>query len=123
MEKKNNWQDFKEVLDRYNIKKLYHFTDRDNLENIIRHGGLFHCLKHFSLNGIGLNNNKNEKNDTFDLFHITYLLGHAFKDAVNNHSNEGTIIINDTHKLRAVFYKEEELTGIYFVKTMRKESK
>ncbi len=41
MEKKNNWQDFKEVLDRYNIKKLYHFTDRDNLENIIRHGGLF----------------------------------------------------------------------------------
>lgn len=41
MEKKNNWQDFKEVLDRHNINKLYHFTDRDNLENIIRHGGLF----------------------------------------------------------------------------------
>ena len=41
MEKRTNWQEFKEVLDRYNIKKLYHFTDRDNLENIIKHGGLY----------------------------------------------------------------------------------
>ena len=41
MEKRTNWQEFKEVLNRYNIKKLYHFTDRDNLENIIKHGGLF----------------------------------------------------------------------------------
>ena len=36
MEKKNNWQDFKEVLDRYNIKKLYHFTDRDGLHGVSR---------------------------------------------------------------------------------------
>lgn len=41
MEKKSNWQDFKEVLDQYGIKKLYHFTDRDNLESIIQNGGLY----------------------------------------------------------------------------------
>lgn len=40
MEKRNDWQAFKELLDRHGIKKLYHFTDRDNLASIIRHGGL-----------------------------------------------------------------------------------
>lgn len=41
MEKKSNWQEFKAVLDQYSIKKLYHFTDRDNLESIIQNGGLY----------------------------------------------------------------------------------
>ena len=41
MEKKSNWQEFKAVLDQYGIKKLYHFTDRDNLESIIQNGGLY----------------------------------------------------------------------------------
>ena len=116
----NNGTKFDEIL-RIDLYRL--IPKKPNSHQYEFTGGLFHCLKHFSLSGIGLNNNKNEKNDKFHLFHIIYLLGHAFKDAVNNHSNVGTIIINDTHKLRAVFYKEEESTGIYFVKTMRKESK
>lgn len=41
MEKKNNWQELKAVLDQHGIKKLYHFTDRDNLESIIKNGGLY----------------------------------------------------------------------------------
>lgn len=41
MEKKKNWQDFEQVLKNRGIKKLYHFTDRDNLESIIKHGGLY----------------------------------------------------------------------------------
>ena len=41
MVKKKNWSEFKAVLDRNNIKKLYHFTDRSNLNNIIKNGGLF----------------------------------------------------------------------------------
>ena len=41
MEKKSNWQEFKAVLDEYKIVKLYHFTDRDNLESIIKNGGLY----------------------------------------------------------------------------------
>ena len=40
MNLKNNWQDFKNIVDTYGIKKLYHFTDRENLESIIRHGAL-----------------------------------------------------------------------------------
>ncbi|MCF0195862.1 MAG: DUF4433 domain-containing protein [Bacteroidaceae bacterium] len=39
--KKNNWQAFKAVLEQQGIKKLYHFTDRDNLTSIIQHGGLY----------------------------------------------------------------------------------
>ena len=41
MEKKINWQEFKAILDQQGIKKLYHFTDRDNLESIIKNGGLY----------------------------------------------------------------------------------
>lgn len=41
MNKRNDWEDFKNILEKYNITKLYHFTDRDNLENIIKNGGLY----------------------------------------------------------------------------------
>ena len=41
MEKKSNWQEFKAILDQQGIKKLYHFTDRENLESIIKNGGLY----------------------------------------------------------------------------------
>lgn len=38
--RKPNWQDYKDVLQKNGITKLYHFTDRRNLESIVRHGGL-----------------------------------------------------------------------------------
>lgn len=38
---KNNYQDFKAVIEQNNIKVLYHFTDRANLQSIIDNGGLF----------------------------------------------------------------------------------
>lgn len=41
MEKKTNWQDFKDILEQNGITKLYHFTDRDNLKSIIHNGGLY----------------------------------------------------------------------------------
>lgn len=41
MNKKNNWQQFEQVLKENRINKLYHFTDFDNLESIIKHGGLY----------------------------------------------------------------------------------
>lgn len=41
MEKKSNWEEFKKILDQNRITKLYHFTDRDNLESIIMNGGLY----------------------------------------------------------------------------------
>ena len=41
MNKKANWQEYKRVLEEGRITKLYHFTDFDNLESIIEHGGLY----------------------------------------------------------------------------------
>ena len=41
MEMKRNWQEFEQVLKDNRITKLYHFTDFDNLESIIKHGGLY----------------------------------------------------------------------------------
>ena len=41
MNKRNDWEEFKKLLKQHNITKLYHFTDRDNLENIIKNGGLY----------------------------------------------------------------------------------
>ena len=54
MEKKINWQEYQNLLDRYGIKKLYHFTDRDNLESIIKNGGLY-SWKDCEQNGITIN--------------------------------------------------------------------
>ena len=41
MEKKNNWQAYQDVIAQHHITKLYHFTDRDNLQSIIENGGLY----------------------------------------------------------------------------------
>mgnify|MGYP000772095208 CR=1 FL=1 len=42
MSKRNNWEDFKNILEQHHITTLYHFTDRDNLENIIKNLSLIH---------------------------------------------------------------------------------
>lgn len=41
MAKRFNYLSFKEILDYHGIKKLYHFTDRENLKSIIENGGLY----------------------------------------------------------------------------------
>ena len=41
MARRDNYLSFKELVDFHNIKKLYHFTDRENLESIIEKGGLY----------------------------------------------------------------------------------
>lgn len=53
MAKRNNWQDFKEILDNNNIHTLFHFTDRDNLEEIIKNGGLY-SWKDCEMKGISI---------------------------------------------------------------------
>ena len=41
MEKKSDWQAYQRILQENGITKLYHFTDRDNLNSIIQNGGLY----------------------------------------------------------------------------------
>ena len=41
MEKKITSQAFVRILKEHGIKSLYHFTDRKNLESIIKYGGLY----------------------------------------------------------------------------------
>ena len=41
MGKRSNWQEFQSILNQHHIKKLYHFTDKENLESIIKNGGLY----------------------------------------------------------------------------------
>ncbi len=41
MTKRKNSAEFEKILQQHNITKLYHFTDRDNLESIIKNGGLY----------------------------------------------------------------------------------
>lgn len=53
MRKRSNWKEFKRLLEQHNITKLYHFTDRDNLESIINNGGL-HSWKDCEERGIDI---------------------------------------------------------------------
>ena len=41
MEKKSTWPAYQAIIEKQGIKKLYHFTDRDNLPSIIQNGGLY----------------------------------------------------------------------------------
>lgn len=79
--------------------------------------GLFHCLKHFSMDGINLCNGS-DKNDTFDLMHIVYLVGRAFSSAMKNDSLEGNLPIDDSHYYKAIFY-HEECSSVYFLNSFR----
>lgn len=38
---KNNYDEFKKLIEQHHITTLYHFTDRENLESIIKNGGLY----------------------------------------------------------------------------------
>lgn len=38
---KNNYDEFKKLIVQHHITTLYHFTDRENLESIIKNGGLY----------------------------------------------------------------------------------
>lgn len=49
MERKQNWQQIEKLLNENGITKLYHFTDKRNIESIIRNGGLYSwgdCVDH-----------------------------------------------------------------------------
>ena len=41
MADKNNYDEFKKLIEQHHITTLYHFTDRENLESIIKNGGLY----------------------------------------------------------------------------------
>ena len=38
---KNNYDEFKKLIEQHHITTLYHFTDRENLESIIKNGSLY----------------------------------------------------------------------------------
>ena len=38
---KQDWADYEEILKKYQIQYLYHFTDAANIPSIIQHGGLY----------------------------------------------------------------------------------
>lgn len=52
VEKKEDWENFYQVLVNNGIRYLYHFTDRRNIPSIKRHGGLFswHYCKNNNIN-------------------------------------------------------------------------
>ena len=48
MNRRKDYRVFEQVLEKYNISKFYHFTDRENVDSIIQNGGLFSygdCIK------------------------------------------------------------------------------
>jgi hypothetical protein len=55
--KKTNWKDFKGVLESNSINKLYHFTDKSNIDSIKKNGGLYSWstsdMKKISINRSG----------------------------------------------------------------------
>lgn len=80
-------------------------------------GGLFHALKHFSMNGVNLSTGK-DINDTFDVSHVVYLIAMAFRLKYEEERGYGAEqeLYQKEKVLQYGFYKEEE-SGVFFLKT------
>lgn len=84
--------------------------------------GLFHILKHFSLNGVNYSYG-NDISESFDIRHIAYLAACAFCQPLTQLKNdkpqfESTLEVgNKTYK--AYFYYESE-SDIYFLNSFRR---
>lgn len=83
MDKKSNWQKYKTVLDEHRITKLYHFTDRDNLESIIKNGGLYSWMdcerKGIKINkpgGCELSRSLDRKDNLQDFVRVSFTTQH-----------------------------------------------
>jgi len=50
---KKEWREYRKILQNHNIKKLYHFTDKENLFSIIKHGYLY-SWHYLEKNNIGV---------------------------------------------------------------------
>ncbi|MBF4472621.1 hypothetical protein [Flavobacterium sp. HJJ] len=86
-------------------------------------GGLFHALKHFSIDGEALSTGT-DLNDVPNIEHVIYLIIKAFFQDAGNFDAGGTIYtvlsnLNDNYNLKFIFYFEKN-TGVYFIKTIHK---
>lgn len=85
-ERKENWSDFKRILDDNGIRYLYHFTDRRNIPSIKRHGGLFswqYCDTHGitipSPGGIGFGRDLDQRYGLEDYVRLSFCKEHPMK--------------------------------------------
>ena len=85
-ERKENWSDFKRILDNNGIRYLYHFTDRRNISSIKRYGGLFswqYCDVHGitipSPGGIGLGRDLDLRYGLEDYVRLSFCREHPMK--------------------------------------------
>lgn len=82
-------------------------------------GGLFHTLKHFSMDGKNLSVG-NDSNEVFDIEHVISKIQTAFINYIRTNSN--IIELDNRHVYKSEFYKEPE-SGIYFLKTLFKQKR
>jgi hypothetical protein len=88
-------------------------------------GGLMHALKHFSVNGTNLSTGKDIHNINGPLFVIELILKAFFLNEGKFETPKklvSKIAIDDRYDLKFVFYLEE-ITNVFFVKTIFKETK
>ncbi|TPD71271.1 hypothetical protein [Flavobacterium microcysteis] len=89
-------------------------------------GGLFHALKHFSMNGKPLSTGT-DINDVINPEHVIYLITKAFFTEVGTFDKKGETCmvfmnLDSKYNLKFIFYYEK-VTSVYFIKTIYKEKK
>lgn len=110
-----NQNGFGDVLriDLYRKEDFKNGTDKKEFT-----GGLFHCLKHFTIKD-NYQINKSDVSCVSNIFDIIYLIGKCFV----NRSGECLSCINsgdNRHYYKAVFFKEED-SNVFFLKTFHIE--
>ncbi len=79
MPKKSGWQQYNQLLEEYNVKRLYHFTDLRNISSIIHHQGLYswHYCQQNGINipcpgGNRLSRELDVRNGNEDYVHLSF---------------------------------------------------
>lgn len=114
-----------EVLDRMLRLDLFRMIKNDKEGNPEFIGGLLHALKHFSKNGInystGASNHELQNPQTL----ISEIINAFFTlDGIFETPDQYVVLrpYENDYNLKFVFYREEN-TGVFFLKTVYKESK
>lgn len=114
-----------EIIDK--ILRVDLFRQLDDLKDDKKEftGGIFHAFKHFSIDNINLSTGKDIHNIQYPE-QILHYATRAFFIAESNFENPTKLVsrieLDEKYNLKFVFYLEE-ITGVFFIKTIHKEPK
>ena len=127
--KKQNWQEFQQVLQQNGVITLYHFTDRANIASIKKYGGLYswdYCDKNDIIipyqGGGTLSRDLDRKYSLQDYVRVSFTRNHPMMFVAQNEGRiQNPVIL--TISLDVCYFQETRFANMNATKTGHKQGK